>query len=127
MTPRPRTLPLSLAVAAVAVGAALAAPGCVKTIPRPDGARCEGQTPADGELCDGGTCLAFDDNVQGLPGMCTRPCTDSSACEDGGVCLGPFADGGYYCLKACTSNFDCYDGAACVSGAVTPFCWVTPV
>jgi hypothetical protein len=118
---------LVVAAAGLALSALLAGPGCVRTVPHPDGARCEAETPEDAAVCDGGVCFAFQGpNAQDMPGMCTRSCTLSQTCEDGGVCLGPFSDQGYYCLKACQSSFDCYDGAACVAGSVTNFCWVTP-
>jgi len=119
---------LVVAAGGLALAGALAGPGCAHSVPRPDGARCEAQTAEDAAVCDGGVCFAFQgENAQGMPGMCTRSCTQQAFCEGSGVCLGPFSDDGYYCLKPCLSSFDCYDGAACVQGSTTNFCWVTPL
>jgi hypothetical protein len=128
MPPRLLVRPSAGVVALVLVGlvAIVSGGGCREMVPRPDGARCEGATVEDANACDGEVCLALGDNAQSLPGMCSRRCTATGACESEGVCLGPLDDGEYYCFRSCLDSSSCYDGAVCLPGSVTSFCWVTP-
>lgn len=124
----PSLRPLAAVVATLALAGLVGASCGVRQIPRPNGARCEGRSEEDAELCEGGRCIAFEgQNEQNVPGMCTTECDAFETCPSGDSCLGPFEDGAYYCLRRCTEDDDCYDGTVCVQNASIPFCWVTPV
>jgi hypothetical protein len=119
----------AMAVALVLGGGLLAA-GCFDTSPvfLPTGAECDGLTPTDADVCDGGICLGLAANKQNMAGFCSASCSSDANCTPHDHCVS-FPNQGNFCLRACKVDDDCYDAFICVlpsQGAPYRVCLVDP-
>ncbi|MBK8251111.1 MAG: hypothetical protein IPK82_00380 [Polyangiaceae bacterium] len=132
----------SCLAAGVLTTLAVVAAGCFgsSTDLYPNGAECaEGTNPdCDPDLCSleevvdlgkckGGVCLVFNENQQGIIGVCSSNCTVDEECTPHERCLS-FPEGSF-CLRACQSDSDCFDKTVCrsIPGTFTQFCLVDSI
>jgi hypothetical protein len=116
-----------LAAAAVLLAIFAVAFGCGPVL-HPTGATCGGLTEADAAECEGMVCLVLNANEQGIPGLCSAPCSTNEDCTPHDRCVS--IDNQTFCLRACATDDDCYDNSVCRLFAVgnpTRFCLADPL
>jgi hypothetical protein len=104
--------------------------GCWSTSPvlLPTGAECAGQTIEDAAECEGQVCLVLNENVQGIAGLCSAPCSTDEDCTPHEKCV--VIETATFCMRVCAEDDDCYDGAVCrllSIGDPTRYCLADPI